>query len=291
VHYTEKLAAFVNTLSRLMTISDVAEITALSWDTVKNIVKERLQKDYGRLSFKHLKHLSIDEIYVGRRKKFYTLVLDLESGRIVWVRAGRGKAALQGFWRQLRLSKAKLEAVAMDMSGAYWAAVLEAFPKVKVVFDRFHVVKLMNEKLDDLRRALVREAQGPLKMAIKGVRFLLLARPRPTSKRSRCPSWKRPCNSTNRYFRPGISKRNSLCCGNNPRTGPWNDSCGNGANRRWPLGSSNSSRWPKLYWHIEPGCSAGGFIGSTTAKWKGQTTKSRPLPGKRTAIGMRTSLS
>jgi transposase len=104
------------------------------------------------------------------------VVLDLESGRIVWVSRGRGQAALQGFWRRLRLSKAKIEAVAMDMSGAYWAAVVAALPKAKVVFDRFHIIKLMNEKLDDLRRALVREAQGPLKLVIKGTRYLLLMR-------------------------------------------------------------------------------------------------------------------
>jgi len=157
-----------------MTITDVAEVTDLGWDTVKGIVKARLQKDYGHIPCKHLKYLSIDEIYVGKRRQFYTLVLDLESGRIVWVSRGRGQAALQGFWRRLRKSKAKIEAVAMDMSGAYWAAVLAALPKVKVVFDRFHIIKLMNEKLDDLRRAMVREAEGPLKMVIKGTRFLLL---------------------------------------------------------------------------------------------------------------------
>src|SRR5450756_2417437 len=61
-------------------------------------------------------------------------------------------------------------------SGTYWAAVLAAGPKVKVVFDRFHIIKLMNEKIDDLRRALVREAEGPLKMAIKGTRYRLLMR-------------------------------------------------------------------------------------------------------------------
>ena len=92
----------------------------------------------------------------------------------MWVSRGRGKAALQGFWRRVRQSKAKIQAVAMDMSGAYWAAVLQALPTVKVVFDRFHIIKLMNEKLDDLRRALVREAEGPLKRVIKGTRFLLL---------------------------------------------------------------------------------------------------------------------
>ncbi len=176
MHYSEKLAKYANVLSRLMTISDVAELTCLSWDTVKRIVKERLRKDYGRISYKRLKNLSIDEIYVGKSRKYYTLVLDLETGRIVWVSRGRGKAALLGFWRRLRTSKAKIQAVAMDMSGAYWAAVLEALPNVKVVFDRFHIIKLMNEKLDHLRRALVREAEGPLKMVIKGTRYLLLMR-------------------------------------------------------------------------------------------------------------------
>lgn len=176
MHYTEKLAAYVDMLSRLMTISDVAAVSGLSWDTVKDIVKLRLKKDYGHIPCRHLKNLSIDEIYVGRRRKYYTLVLDLESGRIVWVSRGRGKAALQGFWRRLRKCRAKIQAVSMDMSGAYWAAVLEALPKVKVVFDRFHIIKLMNEKLDDLRRDLVREAEGPFKMVIKGTRYLLLTR-------------------------------------------------------------------------------------------------------------------
>ena len=159
-----------------MTLSDVAAVTALSWNTVKAIVKARLQKDYGHIPLRDLRLLAIDEIYVGKRKQYYTVVLDLESGRIVWVSRGRGQAALQGFWRRLRLSKAKIEAVAMDISGAYWAAVVAALPKAKVVFDRFHIIKLMNEELDDLRRALVREAQGPLKLVIKGTRYLLLTR-------------------------------------------------------------------------------------------------------------------
>jgi len=176
VHYTEKLAMYADVLSRVMTISDAAEVSGMSWDTVKDIVKERLKKDYGHIPCRHLKNLSIDEIYVGKRKKYYTLVLDLESGRIVWVSRGRGKAALQGFWRRLRKCKAKIQAVCMDMSGAYWSAVLEALPKVKVVFDRFHIIKLMNEKLDALRRDLVREAEGSLKMVIKGTRYLLLTR-------------------------------------------------------------------------------------------------------------------
>ena len=63
------------------------------------------------------------------------------------------------------------------MSAAYWSAVLEHLPEATLVFDKFHILKLMNERLDDRRREMVREAEGPLKLRIKGTRFLLLRNP------------------------------------------------------------------------------------------------------------------
>ena len=176
VHYTRKLEEFVTRWSRVMTIGDVADLAGLGWDAAKRIVKRRLRRDYGRIDLRGVRHLSIDEIYVGRRRGYYTLVLDLDSGRILWVSPGRGKAGLQGFWRRLRRSRARIGAVAMDMSGAYYAAVLEKLPGVPVVFDRYHVIQLMNQRLDELRREMAREATGPLKLAIKGTRYLLLTR-------------------------------------------------------------------------------------------------------------------
>lgn len=160
-----------------MTLSDVAELTLLSWDTVKAITKTHLAKDYGKPALRGVRSLGIDEIHLGRKKRFYTIVIDWEDGRILWVKPGRGQAALQGFWRRLRLAKANIRAVAMDMSGAYWSAVREHLPDGALVFDKFHIVKLMNERLDDLRRQMVREAEGPLKLQIKGTRFLLLRNP------------------------------------------------------------------------------------------------------------------
>ena len=176
MHYTRKLEEFVWRWSRVMTIDDVADLAGLGWDAAKRIVKRRLGRDYGRIDLHGVRHLSIDEIYAGRRRGFYTLVLDLDRGRILWVSRGRGKAGLQGFWPRLRRSRARIEAVAMDMSGAYYAAVLERLPGVPVVFDHYHVIQLMNQRLDDLRREMVREATGPLKLAIKGTRYLLLTR-------------------------------------------------------------------------------------------------------------------
>ena len=105
-----------------------------------------------------------------------TLVVDLDNGRIIWVGEGRGGDALREFWKRFKQSGGRLRAVAMDMSGAYAASVRGHAPHAILTFDRFHVVKLMNERLDDLRRELVRETGGEAGKAIKGLRWLLLHR-------------------------------------------------------------------------------------------------------------------
>ena len=176
VSYTHRLRALIEDLRGFMTVADLAAVLGLSWDTVKNIIKRRLEKDYGHPRLKGLYRLSIDEIYLGRRKWFWTLVIDLDSGRIIWVAPGRGVQALQSFWPRLRASRARIQAVAMDMSAAYWAAVAQNLPQAAIVFDRFHITQLVNQKLDDLRREMVREATGLMKQTVKGVRYLLLMR-------------------------------------------------------------------------------------------------------------------
>ena len=80
----------------------------------------------------------------------------------MFVGDGEGADALKPFWKRLRPSGAKVEAVAMDMSAAYRGAVWANLPSAKIVFDRFHVMKLFNDKPSDLRRALYREATDVL---------------------------------------------------------------------------------------------------------------------------------
>jgi transposase len=105
------------------------------------------------------------------------VVLDLESGRVLWVAEGKGKAALEGFWPKLAASKAKIEAVACDMSAAYWSAVREHLPGALQVFDRFHVVALANEAVDETRRELQSSMDKDAIKASKGSRYLLLKCP------------------------------------------------------------------------------------------------------------------
>ena len=104
--------------------------------------------------------------------------MDLMSGAVVFIGDGKGADALKPFWKRLRPSKAKIAAVAMDMSAGYWGAVMTHMPKAKIVFDHFHVIKLFNDKISDLRRALYREATDVMqKTVLKGTRWLLLKNP------------------------------------------------------------------------------------------------------------------
>jgi transposase len=157
-----------------MTLSEVAAVSHLGWDTVKEIVKSDLGRRYARIPLRQVRYLAVDEFHVGAKGRFMTVVLDLESGRILWVAKGRGGEALRKFFRRLRVARAKVKAVACDMSAAYWSAVLKYLPGVDVVFDHFHIIKLANEKIDELRRALQREAGILERRYIKGTRYLLL---------------------------------------------------------------------------------------------------------------------
>jgi transposase len=173
--HTRSFERYVVELLAFMTPIDVARHLGISWDLANDIQKRRLQRRYAKPKLKHLRRIAIDEIHLVKLHRFITLVLDLESGAVVFVGKGKGVEALKPFWKRLKSSRAKIQAVAMDMSPAYRSAVLENLPKASLVFDRFHIMKLLNEKLTELRRELFREAEGLLnKNVLKGIRWLLL---------------------------------------------------------------------------------------------------------------------
>jgi transposase len=171
------LERFAIDLCRIATISDAAELTGLSWDTVQDIHKRHLRRKYRSFKLKSVRHIAIDEVYLGKKRKFITLVLDLETGRIIHIGKGKGKDALKGCWGRLKRSKAKIQAVATDMASGYISAVLTHLPKADLVLDHFHLVKWFNDKLSLLRRQLYHEATQMEKTVLKGSRWLLLKAP------------------------------------------------------------------------------------------------------------------
>ena len=176
--YTRSFARYALGLSRHMTIKDVARHLGVSWDLIKDIQKRHLLRRFARPKLHQLKQIAIDEISIGKGHRYLTVVLDLKSGAVVFVGDGKGAEALEPFWTRLKRQKVRLEAVATDMSPAYISAVLTHVPEATLVFDRFHVIKLYNDGLSDLRRKLYHEATDLMqKQVIKGTRWLLLKNP------------------------------------------------------------------------------------------------------------------
>jgi len=176
--YTHAFERYVLELSQRMTIRDVAEHLQVGWDLVKDIQHRYLSGKFRRIKLTHLRQIALDEIAIGRGQRYLTVVLDLQSGAVVFVGDGKGTEALEPFWKRLHRSRAKVEAVAIDMSPAYICAVQTNLPQAVLVFDHFHIHQLFNENLSDLRRQLYREAQEQLhKDVLKGTRWLLLKNP------------------------------------------------------------------------------------------------------------------
>ncbi|MBF0502727.1 MAG: ISL3 family transposase [Candidatus Riflebacteria bacterium] len=178
VTYTRQLERYILDLLGSMTIQDVAQHLQMSWDTIKEIQKRDLTARFSRPKLRHMQRLAIDEIAVFKGHRYLTVVMDLDSGCVVFVGNGKGADALEPFWVRLKRSGAKIEAVAIDMSPAYIEAVTTNLPHAAVVFDHFHVVKMFNEKLSDLRRDIFREiADKKQRTILKGTRWLLLKNP------------------------------------------------------------------------------------------------------------------
>ena len=176
--YTKSFARYVLELSQHMTIKDVACHLGVSWDVVKESQKKYLKRRFGKPRLRHIKQIAIDEISTGKGHKYVTIVMDLKSGAVLHVGKGKGGDALLPFWKRLRASRARIEAVATDMSPAYIDAVSTHLSHATLVFDRFHVIKLYNDKLSDLRRDLHRQLADTMhKDVLKGIRWLLLKRP------------------------------------------------------------------------------------------------------------------
>ena len=102
-------------------------------------------------------------------------MVDLKSGRILYVGDGKGSDALDKFWKKVKRKKVEIKYIATDLSAAFTASVLEHCPNAVHIFDHFHVVKLMNDKLDDIRRTQYNmEKDINKRNVLKGTRFLLL---------------------------------------------------------------------------------------------------------------------
>jgi transposase len=172
--YVRSFALTVLDLLRFGTIQAVAHYLKVGWDLVKEIHRSHLRRLYRRIPLQKIRCLGIDEFSLRKGHEYMTVFLDLERGRIVHAVEGKSKEAILPFLQKLAKKGTHLKAIVMDMSSSYIWAVREQLPHVDIVFDRFHMMALMNDALDTLRRDLQRELDEVGQRTLKGNRFLLL---------------------------------------------------------------------------------------------------------------------
>lgn len=172
--YTHSFALTALDLMRFGTIKDVANYLHVGWDVIKNIHKSKLQRLYKRMPIYKIKYLGIDEFSLRKGHNYMTIFIDLQTGRIVHAVEGRSEDAIQPFLKKVAKKARKIQAVAMDMSRSYSSAVTKNLPHVDIVFDRYHIMALMNKAIEKLRREQQKDLSGDEQKALKGCRFLLL---------------------------------------------------------------------------------------------------------------------
>jgi transposase len=172
--YIRSFALTVLDLLQSWTIQDVARYLRVSWDLIKEIHKSRLSIKYQKIQLKDVKYLGVDEFSIRKHHKYMTIFIDLQTGRVIHAVEGTKKENLEPFLKILARRKKQLKAVAMDMSASFAAAFKEYLPDVPVVFDRYHIMALINRKIDSLRREQHKTLDAEGKSNLKGSRFLLL---------------------------------------------------------------------------------------------------------------------
>ena len=165
--YTKWLAQYVLALRKEMSIQAVAKFTGLHWDSVKQIEKSYLLKKYKKPRLGEVQYLGIDEVYLGRTLGYISVVRDLQCGAVLFIGKGKGGDALEPFTKRIRSKAKQIKAVTIDMSNAYRSWVTETLPAAEIIYDHFHVIKLMNQRMDGLRRSTMNKLADEQKKELR----------------------------------------------------------------------------------------------------------------------------
>ncbi len=160
---------------KAMTQKVAARLLHLAPSTLSDVLHRVITRVRERHRIRGLRKIGIDEISYRKGHKYATVVYDLEKRCVLWVGEGKGRETIDFFFKEV-LSEAQRLAIteaSCDMSEAYIGALKEHCPQATLTLDRFHLVKAMQEAVDEVRKEAWREADKEDKSFFKGLRWLL----------------------------------------------------------------------------------------------------------------------
>jgi transposase len=151
------MEAMILLLGQQMSVSAVARHLAESDKRLWRVLEHYVMEAHAAKDWSQVRRLMIDETSARKGHRYVTVVLDAESHDLLLMVEGRSAQVVTEFIAAMPAHRAKAEAiteVVMDMSPAYIAGVQTHFPKARIVFDLFHIMKLAGEALDAVRKSL-----------------------------------------------------------------------------------------------------------------------------------------
>lgn len=177
--YPKRFAFFVGRRCRTATLQDVARELHLDWRTVKELDKHYRREQLRRTGTPGPKILGVDAIAIGKGHTYRIVVSDLERRRAIWFGGtDRSEAGMDLFYAWLGTKKSKcIRLAVMDMWKPFRTSTLKAAhaPQAKILFDKFHVLRHLNEALDQVRKSEYARLTGKPRQFIKGQKYTLLS--------------------------------------------------------------------------------------------------------------------
>jgi transposase len=166
------MEAFMMLLSAEMPVDAMADLLDEHDTRLWRVLMHYVEQAHAKSDWSAVRRIAVDETSARRGHRYVTNVLDAENSRLLLMVEGRGAEALATFAKALSEhggDPSQIEAIAMDMSPAYVKGATEYFPHARIVFDKFHVMVLAGQALDEVRRELQREG-ADLKGALWSLR-------------------------------------------------------------------------------------------------------------------------
>ncbi len=155
----------------------MAAETRLDWKTVKDLDKYYMREQLARAGKPRPKAIGVDEVSIRKGHTYRVVVSDLERRRPIWFGgADRSEESLGLFFQELGERKSRrIRMAVMDMWKPFRAATEKAAPQAAIVFDKFHILRHLNDALDEVRRSEYARLAGKERSYIKGQRYTLLS--------------------------------------------------------------------------------------------------------------------
>jgi len=156
----------------------VAHRLGLAASTVRAIDQRYLERWRQSRRMPVLRQMGVDEIHLGKKQKFLTVVSNLETGEPLWFGRERKQETLDGFFRteMSAMQRSRITAACVDMWEPFTKSILQWAPQAKIVYDKFHVLQHANRAVDEVRRTEFFRKGRQTREMVKGKRWLLLTR-------------------------------------------------------------------------------------------------------------------